>query len=407
MEQAKIRLKPKEDLRIRWGHPWIYDNEIASIEGSPEPGDAVEIVDNRGLSVGSAFFNPHSKIRCRLYSRLTRPADEAFFREEIRKAIERRRGFLDPDKASARIIFGEADGIPGLVADSFVDSSGRGRWLSIQFLSLGVEKRKAEILAAFAAEFPSAGVIERSEAPVRAYEGLQPASGLLAGSQPGEIWIEENGLRFGIDLIEGQKTGWFLDQRANRAAAARFARNPVTGAGRRVLDCFSNAGGFGLAAAKAGANRVECVDSSAAAVSSIASNALANGLADRVEAVEANAFDHLRNLERAHERFGLVILDPPAFAKNRASIEGAHRGYKDLNLRALKLLEPGGTLVSCSCSYWFDRERFSRTIEEAARDAGRRLRLIEERTQDLDHPIVSGYQESRYLKCNIYSAEAL
>ncbi|MEI6386735.1 MAG: class I SAM-dependent rRNA methyltransferase [Spirochaetota bacterium] len=405
MSRATITLKPKEDLRIRWGHPWIYDNEIAKVEGQPAPGDAVDIVDARGIPVGSAFFNPASKIRCRLFSKKPREADEAFFREAITASLSWRRNFFDPEKQSLRLVFGEADGIPGLIVDSFVDASSGKRWLSAQFLALGVETRKAEILAALAAVFPSHGIIERSEAPVRAYEGLKPAVGLLAGEAPSGLVIAENGLEFAVDLLEGQKTGWFLDQRSNRPAAARHAIDPVTGKGRRVLDCFSNAGGFGLAAAKAGAISVSCVDSSAVAVASALSNAERNGLGDRVSAVDANAFDHLRNLERAHERFGLVILDPPAFAKNRASVEGAHRGYKDLNLRALKLLEPGGILVTCSCSFWFDRDLFSRTLEEAARDAGRRFRIVEERGQDHDHPIVSGYAECRYLKCLILAAE--
>jgi 23S rRNA (cytosine1962-C5)-methyltransferase len=405
MERATIILKPKEDLRIRWGHPWIYDNEIARVEGEPEPGDSVTIHDARRLPVGSAFFNPASKIRCRLFSRQVREADEAFFREAIGRAHAWRRNFFDPEQQSLRLVFGEADGIPGLIVDSFVDSRGRGRWLSAQFLSLGVDKRKSEILAALAAVFPSKGVIERSEAPVRAYEGLPPIHGLLAGETPIGLRIAENNLEFAVDLIEGQKTGWFLDQRANRAAAARHALKPGGEEGRRCLDVFSNAGGFGLALAKSGATEVTCIDSSSVAIASVTDNAALNGLGEKMKVVEANAFDQLRVFERAHERFGLIVLDPPAFAKNRASIEGAARGYKDLNLRALKLLEPGGILVTCSCSHWFDREKFARTIDEAARDAGKRLRLVEERTQDLDHPIVSGYGESRYLKCLILEAE--
>jgi len=405
MKRCTVTLKPKEDLRIRWGHPWIYDNEIARVEGEPEPGAAVDILDARGLAVGSAFFNPASKIRCRLFSRQPRDADEAFFREAVGSALAWRRRFFDPETQSLRLIYGEADGLPGLVVDSFVEAKGRGRWLSAQFLSLGVEKHKAEILAALTAVFPFRGLIERSEAPVRAYEGLAPATGLLAGEAPGELLISENGLLFAIDLLEGQKTGWFLDQRANRAAAARFGFDASTGTGRRCLDLFSNAGGFGLALLGAGAAEVTCVDSSPLAMASVRGNAELNGMGDRTKTVEANAFDQLRAFERAHERFGLVVVDPPAFAKNRAAIEGAHRGYKDLNLRALKLLEPGGILVTCSCSYWFDRERFARTVEEAARDAGKRLRLVEERGQDLDHPVVSGYPESRYLKCLVLEAE--
>jgi 23S rRNA (cytosine1962-C5)-methyltransferase len=309
-----------------------------------------------------------------------------------------------------RLAFGEADGLPGLIVDSFVgvaesaaedaSSPGRdGRWLSVQFLSLGVDARKAEVLRALERVFPSDGIAERSDAPVRALEGLTPVAGTLSGKIPGRLLIEENGLRFGVDILGGQKTGWFLDQRSNRAAAARYAKE------RRVLDAFCNAGGFGIACAAAGAGSVLAVDSSAEAIASVSANAALNGLDSRVEAREANAFDLLHSLERSHEKFGLIVLDPPAFAKNRASVEGAKRGYKELNLRALKLLDEGGILVTCSCSHWFGPELFARMLEEAAADSGRRIRILEERTQDLDHPIVSGYGESRYLKCTI--AEAL
>ncbi|MBL8967546.1 MAG: class I SAM-dependent rRNA methyltransferase [Spirochaetaceae bacterium] len=406
MDRARIVLKPKEDLRLRAGHPWVYDNEIARVEGEPAAGGDVDIYDARLQPVGSAFWNPASKIRGRIYSRQPRPADEAFFVEAFGRALAWRRRFFDPETQSLRLVFGEADGVPGLIVDSFVGAAesaagaagAKGRWLSAQFLALGVETRKAEILAALAKVIPNDGVFERSDAPVRKYEGLPPATGLAAGAVPERIVIAENGLSFAADLAGGQKTGWFLDQRSNRAAAARFAK------GKRVLDAFCNAGGFGLAAAAAGAESVLAVDASADAVAAVLANAGRNGLADRVKAEEANAFDFLRGLERAKERFGLIVLDPPAFAKNRAAVEGAHRGYKDLNLRALKLLEPGGILVTCSCSHWFGPERFQAMLEEAARDAGRRLRLVEERTQDLDHPIVTGYGESRYLKCTIVEA---
>lgn len=406
MERARILLKPKEDLRLRGGHPWVYDNEIARVEGQAEPGAEVEVLDARRQLVGLAFYNPASKIRGRLYSRSPRSADRAFFVETLGRALAWRRRFFDPDRQSVRLAFGEADGLPGLVVDSFVGeaeggpSSGRrGRWLSAQFLSLGVDARKPAILEALAEVFPSDGVVERSDAPVRSFEGLEPKVGVLAGEVPPLVWIEENGLAFSVDMAGGQKTGWFLDQRANRAAAARHAR------GRRVLDAFCNAGGFGLACAAAGAESVLAVDSSAEALRSASANASRNGLGGRLRFEEGNAFDLLRGLERRGERFGLVVLDPPAFAKNRASIEGARRGYKDLNLRGLKLLEPGGVLVTCSCSFWFGAELFRPMLEDAARDAGRRLRLVEERTQDLDHPIVSGYPESRYLKCFVYEAD--
>ncbi len=412
MERATIVLKPKEDLRIRAGHPWIYDNEIAGMTGSPSPGAEIEVFDSRKQSLGAAFWNSSSKIRARMYSRTLRSADCAFFAETIGKALSWRKQFFDPETQSLRLVFGEADGLPGLVVDSFVGhpshgavpeasseiASTAGRWLSVQFLSLGVDVRKKEIIEALTEVFPHDGIMERSDAPVRSFEGLAPASGLLSGEVPSSIIIGENGSSFLVDLLGGQKTGWFLDQRANRAAAAAHAR------GRRVLDMFCNAGGFGIACARQGALRVIAVDSSAEAIASVRTNAALNGVSEKIEAVEANAFDYLRELEHKKDRYGLVILDPPAFAKNRASVESAYRGYKDINLRALRLLEPGGILVTNSCSHWFGRERFEAMLEEAAKDAGRRLRFIEERSQDLDHPVVSGYAESRYLKCFIVEA---
>jgi 23S rRNA (cytosine1962-C5)-methyltransferase len=403
MDRARVILKPREETRIRAGHPWVYDNEIAGVEGNPAPGAEIEVVDSRRRSLGSAFYNPASKIRARIYSRISRAADEEFFVEALARSLEWRKRFFDPDRQSLRLVFGEADGLPGLIVDSFVGlpeegGSAPGRWLSVQFLSLGVDARKETILRAIARIFPSDGIAERSDAPVRALEGLPSAVGVLSGTVPRSALIEENGLRFGVDILGGQKTGWFLDQRSNRAAAARHAK------GRRVLDAFCNAGGFGLACAAAGASGVLAVDSSAEAVASVLANASRNGLGGLVEAREANAFDLLHSLERDRQKFGLVILDPPAFAKNRASVDGAKRGYKELNLRALKLLESGGVLVTCSCSHWFGPELFARTLEEAALDSGRRMRIIEERTQDLDHPIVSGYGESRYLKCTIAEA---
>jgi 23S rRNA (cytosine1962-C5)-methyltransferase len=407
MERPRLILKPREETRIRAGHPWVYDNEIAGVESVPEPGAEVEVLDSRRRSLGSAFFNPKSKIRARIYSRVPRAADEDFFAEAIALALDWRRRFFDPERQSLRLVFGEADGLPGLIVDSFAGSPEgleggpppeRGRWLSAQFLSLGMDARKAAILRALGRVFPSDGVAERSDAPVRGLEGLPVSVGVLAGSVPRSLLIEENGLRFAVDMLGGQKTGWFLDQRSNRAAAARYAK------GRAVLDAFCNAGGFGLACAAAGAASVLAVDSSAEAIAAVGANAARNGLGGLVEAREANAFDLLHALERDRKKFGLVVLDPPAFAKNRASVDGAKRGYKELNLRALKLLESGGILVTCSCSHWFGNELFARMLEEAAEDSGRRIRLIEERTQDLDHPIISGYGESRYLKCTIVEA---
>jgi 23S rRNA (cytosine1962-C5)-methyltransferase len=410
-----ITLKPKEDIRIRHGHPWIYDNEIARVEGEPAPGEEVEVRDARGLHVGYAFFNPNSKIRARIYSRTAKSVDEAFFTRAFESAKEWRLFCFGRDALergmSLRLVYGEADSVPGLIVDGFVGTplakdeelsdaqerarSGQGLWLSVQFLSLGVEVRKALIVKALCKVFAPDGIIERSDAPVRALEGLPESTGVLWGSMPERIIMEENGALFEIDLVGGQKTGWFLDQRANRRAAARHA------AGRRILDMFCNQGGFSILAAKAEAASVLAVDSSAEALELLRRNAARNQVADRVSVVEANAFDYLRDLEKMGQRFDLIILDPPAFAKNRASLEGARRGYKELNLRAMHLLERGGLLVTFSCSHWFSPEMFDAMLADAAFDSNRRLRVLEERSQDLDHPIMIGYDESRYLKCRI------
>jgi 23S rRNA (cytosine1962-C5)-methyltransferase len=362
----------------------------------------VQVRDARGASLGSAFWNPNSKIRARLFSRATCEADLVFFEQTLARALAWRQRHFDPEAQSVRLVFGEADGIPGLIVDSFVGraagapASGRqGRWLSVQFLSLGVELRKSIIIEALQRILPCDGIMERSDAPVRAFEGLAPATGPLAGQIPEAVIMRENGLEFEVDILGGQKTGWFLDQRSNRKAAASFAR------GRPVLDCFCNQGGFALACAREGAASVLAVDSSAEALAALQKNARRNKLEPTIQTRQANAFDLLRELEAEHRGFGLIILDPPAFAKNRAAVEAARRGYREINIRALRLLQPEGILVTNTCSHWFGSELFGFTLEEAARDAGKRFRLVEERSQDLDHPVVSGYPESRYLTCRI------
>ncbi len=403
-DRVAIRLKPREEDRILAGHPWVYDNEIARAEGSAASGAEARVLSGRGRFLGSGTLSPGSKIRVRLHSRADEDWNEAFTRRTLDAALGFRRRVRDLSSESARIVFGEADGLPGLVADRFVGTplgpdgepaGPAGSWIVLQVLAAGAEARKAGIVRVLADALSPEGILERSDAPVRQREGLPPAVGVLEGSVPDRIEIRENGLGFAVDLAAGQKTGWFLDQRENRAAAAVYAP------GRTVLDAFCNAGGFGLCAARAGAASVLSVDSSEAAVAQVRENARRNGLADRVEARAANAFDLLRELEKEGRRFGLVVLDPPAFAKSRAALEGAARGYKEINLRALRLLEPGGILVTCSCSWWFDRERFRAVLEDAAADSGRRLRYLEDRGQAPDHPVVSGYPESRYLKCVI------
>lgn len=396
MTMPTVTLKPREEIRIRRGHPWIYDNEIASVEGSPAPGDEVRAQDSRGKLLGFGFFNPASKIRVRIFSHASERADGDFFRGIFSSALAWRKRFFDTETQSFRAVFGEADSAPGLIVDLFRGSSAApGCWLSTQFLSLGVARRKEAIVDALQAVFAPDGISERSDAPVLAHEGIPAAQGILAGSVPETIFMQENGATFAVDIAGGQKTGWFLDQRANRAAAARYA------SGREVLDVFCNQGGFGILCAKAGASAVTAVDSSAGALAAAVRNAALNGVADRYVTAEANAFDYLRELERSGRKFGLVVLDPPAFAKSRSAVEPAYRGYKEVNVRAMRLTERGGILATCSCSHWFDAARFDAMIADAAFDCGRRYRVIEERSQDLDHPIVSGYGESRYLKCRI------
>lgn len=396
MKTPVITLKPREEPRIRAGHPWVYDNEIASVAGNPTAGDSVKVNDARGKSLGFGFFNPNSKIRVRIFSKTAAEADRAFFAQAFSEALEWRRRFFDTGKLSFRAVFGEADSVPGLVVDLFRgEPETPGSWLSCQFLSLGLDLRRDEIVGALRDVFAPDGIIERSDAPVRALEGLEPRSGTLWGVVPPSFIMAENGCRFAIDLSEGQKTGWFLDQRANRAAAARLAT------GRDVLDAFCNQGGFGIQAAAAGAKSVIAVDSSPEALAAAARNAQLNGVADRYSIAEANAFDYLREVERSGKRFGMVILDPPAFAKSRHAVEAAHRGYREINVRAMRILEHGGILVTCSCSHWFDDARFDSMLAEAAADCGRRFRVVEERMQDVDHPVISGYPESRYLTCRI------
>jgi 23S rRNA (cytosine1962-C5)-methyltransferase len=395
-----IGLKPREDIRIRRGHPWVYDNEIAVVHGSPLPGDEVKVLDSHGKALGYAFYNPASKIRGRIFSKVPARADEAFFTSVFSAALGWRKRYFDTERVSFRAVFGEADFAPGLIVDLYAGSvagekAARGKWLSCQFLSLGVEKRKAEIVAALNSVFSPDGILDRSDAPVRALEGLEPSSGILSGTVPDSIIMEENGALFAVDLAGGQKTGWFLDQRANRAAVARLAR------GKSVLDVFCNQGGFGILAARAGATKVIAVDSSAPALAAAAGNAALNGVSDKYETVKANAFDQLRILEKSGAKFDLIVLDPPAFAKSRSAVESAQRGYKEINVRAMRLLSSGGILATCSCSFWFDAWRFDAMLQEAAYDCGTRYRVVEERSQDLDHPMLSGYNESRYLKFRI------
>lgn len=397
-KRPTVILKPREEDRLLRGHPWVYDNEIARVIGEAAPGAEVSLSSTKGAFLGSALYSPSSRIRARRYSHKDEAFDEAFIAGRLALARERRRASRDLERDSYRAVFAEADGLPGLIVDRYAEASGGRSYLSVQILARGLEERRAALLSALDGLYKPSGIIERSDAAVRELEGLAPGEGVIAGSVPEAFAIRENGLEFEVRLGAGQKTGWFLDQRENRAAAAVYAP------GRRVLDLFCNQGGFALAAAARGAASALAVDASAEALAAARANASRNGLAEKLEAREADVFEFVRAEQKAGSRYGLIVLDPPAFAKSKAALEGATRGYKDLNLRALKLLEPGGVLATFSCSYWMSRERLLWALEAAAADARVELRYLEELGQAPDHPIVSGYAESRYLKGFIVEA---
>jgi 23S rRNA (cytosine1962-C5)-methyltransferase len=449
----RIILKRGEEGRILGGHPWIYDNEVDRIfEGkaggvSPESGAAplesgecADVESARKEYLGRAIVNPNSKIIARIYSPSKEGMDKGFFKRRVREALQRRISFRDLSRESARIIFAEADFLPGLIIDRFVGwpladieaaltkrpltfelvQAALGppqSWLSVQFLAWGMDCRRDMILEAVdemlgATTGLPAGIIERSGARVRELEGLPLREGLLKGDFPAKgVVIFENGLPFAVDLLEGQKTGHFLDQRDNRLLAGTFAamlrteRNNVGIADGelRVLDACSYTGGFAIHALRAVEQAAAtAVDASAAALEGLRTNAALNGVTDRLSTIEADVFDALRNAERRKERFDLIILDPPAFAKSRTALTEALRGYKEINLRAIKLFRPGGILVTCSCSQALDEANFQRMIAGAAMDSERRLIRLDFRGQGPDHPALVGYDESRYLKCGFY-----
>jgi 23S rRNA (cytosine1962-C5)-methyltransferase len=408
-----------------------------------EPGETADIETPGKTYLGRGFVNPRSKIIARIYSPSKEGADIGFFKRRIREAVQRRiHGGYDLSRESARMVFGEADFLPGLIVDRFAGwplgelktapdfDEAPGvlgppvSWLSVQFLCYAMELRRELILDALedvlapgflGSGLPVGGIVEKSAAPIRAPEGLPPGEGLVRGSvPPGGILIYENRLPFGVWIGEGQKTGYFLDQKDNRRLGGLYAagllNSPGPGAaapgcppaGPRVLDAFSYTGGFGIHAARAGAAEVLCVDSSAAALEGAGKNAALNGVESRVTTLEEDVFDYLRSAERRRELFDLVILDPPAFAKSRSGLDGALRGYREINLRALKLLKKGGLLLSCSCSHALGEGRFRAMIADAAADAERRLHELDFRRQAGDHPVLMGYEESLYLKCGIY-----
>ena len=383
---ARVFLRKTRETRVHSGHPWVFLSDTDKVEGEFVNGDVVDVVSWRGTFLGKAFYNPKSQIALRMLTTHDEPVDEAFFRRRVQEAWDYRNQFCDP--ASCRLIFSESDFLPGLIVDKF------GEYLVVQSLCLGIEKWKQSIVRDLAEIVHPKGIWERSDVPVRRLEGLEQTTGLLYGEVPDSIDMVENGLRFVVDVKNGQKTGFFLDQKENRAAIAPLCP------GARVLDCFCHNGSFSLHAAKYGAKSVLGVDISEEALVVARENAARNGFTN-VTFEAHNCFDLLREYTDAGEQFDLVILDPPAFTKNKAALQSALRGYKEINLRGLKLVRPGGYLVTCSCSQHVVTEMFQNMVNEAARDAKKRIRLVEYRTQGKDHPLLPQSIETKYLKCMI------
>jgi 23S rRNA (cytosine1962-C5)-methyltransferase len=377
--EGKAFVSERGAARVKRGHPWIFRSDVEKVEGAG-PGAIVEVRRRRDR-LGFAFHSDRSQIQLRMLER----GDElrpAFLGERLAAALAFRRS-LAPEAAAYRLVHGEGDGIPGLVVDAYGDH------LVVQTLIQGTERLKEEVVRSLVELLHPRGILERNDPRVRLFEGLDQRAGVLMGDVPERVEVDEGGIVFEVDLLHGQKTGLFLDQRENHAAAASYARG-------RVLDAFCYTGGFALPAARR-AESVVAVDASGEALAQLARNASRNGLSN-IQGVEGNVFDHLRELEMRRERFETVILDPPAFAKNKGTIPSARRGYKEINLRAIRLLAPGGILVTCSCSHHVDAEDFQAILEDAAADAGVALALVERRSQARDHPIALGVPETSYLK---------
>ena len=399
---ARITVTPKGERALTGGHPWVYEGEVVSLEGTAEDGGLVDVLSRRGSWLGCGFYNSRSKIRVRLVSRNANDdfSDE-FWTRRLRYAWEYRKTVMgETDSRCCRIIFGEADFFPGLTVDRFEDV------LVAQVLSLGIERIKhrlfpllVDILRQDGQDIR--GVYERNDAAIRELEGMEQGKGWY--SLPGEtppsqttVDIVENGIRYTVDFENGQKTGFFLDQKYNRLAVARLAK------GRTVLAGFTHTGSFALNAAKGGAKHVTAVDVSEFAVQCASENARRNGLDGVMDCVAANVFDLLPQLEKQPRKYDFIILDPPAFTKSRRTVHSAMTGYKEINYRAMKLLPRGGYLATCSCSHFATEELFIKMLHSAAHDAGVQLRQIEARQQCADHPILWGVEETNYLKFFIF-----
>ncbi|WP_352397275.1 class I SAM-dependent rRNA methyltransferase [[Clostridium] aminophilum] len=394
VKDGKVILKKGEGRTIKSGGAWVFDNEIASMEGNFEDGDIIQVEDFDGFFLGYGFINHHSKIRVRMLSRWRKePIDADFIRQRVRKAWDYRKKVIDT--SSCRVIFGEADWLPGIVVDKYEDI------LVVESLALGIDRLKMMILDDLKECLAEdgiriRGIYERSDAPVRRKEGLAPVKGFIGEEFDPNVEICENGVKYIVDVANGQKTGFFLDQKMNRLAMQPLCK------GARVLDCFTHMGTFALNAGLGGAREVTGVDISEFAVKEAERNAKLNGLDQTVKFVCANVLDYLPELEKKGEKYDVVILDPPAFTKSREATKNAIRGYREINMRGLKLVKDGGILATCSCSHFMTQELFTKTIAEAARSAHKRLRQIQFNTQGPDHPILWGAGDSYYLKFYIF-----
>lgn len=394
MANAIVTLKKGEGRYLKAGGPWIYDNEVASVMGSVEDGDIVLVHDFDGYPLGRGFINRKSKLRVRMMTRdKDTEVDEAFIRMRVKNAWEYRKHVVDT--SSCRLIFGEADFLPGFVADKFSDV------IVVQSLACGIDRFKMMIIQALKDCLEEdgihiRGVYERSDAKEREKEGLERVSGFIGEPFDTKVEIVENGVHYMVDVKDGQKTGFFLDQKYNRKSIWKLCP------GARVLDCFTHTGSFALNAGMAGAASVIGVDASELGVAQARENAALNHLEDRVTFQCADVFELLPELEAKGEKFDVVILDPPAFTKSRSSIKNAVKGYRKINLRAMKLIKDGGFLATCSCSHFMDYELFTKTIGQAARNVHKRLRQVEYRTQAPDHPILWSADDSYYLKFYIF-----
>lgn len=389
-------ISEKAEKSLRGGHPWVYADEVISVSGDYENGDIVDVMSGKDRYLGSGFINDNSKIRIRLISRNANDKfDAAFWERRLRYAVDYRRTVMGDDFSCCRLIFGEADQFPGLTVDRFENV------LVTETLCLGIERLKDLLFPALIkimSEYQQiTALYERNDSQIRELEGMKTYGGFYFGEGDGGVKIKENGIIYNVDYINGQKTGFFLDQKYNRAAIRNIAK------GKRVLDCFTHTGAFALNAAAAGASRITAVDVSDSALENAAKNAQLNGLGDKIDFVSADVFDYLTALaENGKCDYDLIILDPPAFTKSRSTVKDAVRGYKEINLKAMKLLKRGSYLATCSCSHFMTEPLFKQMLHNAAEDAGVSLRQIEARHQSPDHPILWNVPETEYLKFFIF-----